>query len=127
MARNLEPNEGLETAGILCVFQGFQTAQLGQKNRHAPQAICLEFPKTKVGLGFCPIFYCVQRLAGRDASPRRKSGFSFFVPRISRTLRTFWGSSFLRYLRVLRSGFVGYRYHSATGGFVATELDALIF
>ena len=76
MARIFEPNEDLETAGILCVFQGFQIAQLGQKDRHAPQAIYAEFPKTKVGLGFCPIFNCVRRLAGCDASSRPKSGIS---------------------------------------------------
>ena len=56
MARIFEPNEDLETAGILCVFQGFQIAQLGQKDRHAPQAIYAEFPKTKVGLGDSPFF-----------------------------------------------------------------------
>ena len=76
MARIFEPNEDLETAGILCVFQGFQIAQLGQKDRHAPQAIYAEFPKTKVGLGYCPMFDCVRRLAGRDASSRPTSGIS---------------------------------------------------
>ena len=76
MARDFGANQALETAGILCVFQGFQIAQLGQKDRHAPQAIYAEFPKTKVGLGYCPIIDCVRRLAGCDASSRPKSGIS---------------------------------------------------
>ena len=36
-ASHFAPNESLEIAGILDVFQNFQTAQLGQKGRPGPQ------------------------------------------------------------------------------------------
>jgi len=38
MARDFGPNESLKNAGILCVFQVLQTAQLGQKIRRLLQA-----------------------------------------------------------------------------------------
>jgi len=44
MARDFAPDESLENAGILDVFQVFQTAQLGQKICHPPQAIYSELP-----------------------------------------------------------------------------------
>ncbi len=44
-ARDFIPDWGLEIAGILCVFQDFQTDKLGQKTRWAPQPIYSEVPK----------------------------------------------------------------------------------
>ncbi len=35
------PNQGLKSADILCVFQGFQTAELVQKSHQLPQVILL--------------------------------------------------------------------------------------
>ena len=43
-ARDFVPNWGLEIAGILCVFQDFQTEKLGQKTRWAPLTIYSEVP-----------------------------------------------------------------------------------
>ena len=37
------------TAGILCVFQAFQAAGLGQKIRRKPQTVCLVFPQKMKG------------------------------------------------------------------------------
>ena len=36
-ARNFDPSESMENAGILCVFPIFHTARLGQKIRRSPQ------------------------------------------------------------------------------------------
>jgi hypothetical protein len=43
-ARDFVPNQGLKFAGVLCVFQDFQTDQLGQKTRRAPLPIDSEVP-----------------------------------------------------------------------------------
>ena len=43
-ARDFIPNCGLEIAGILYVFQDFQTDKLGRKTRWAPQPIYSEVP-----------------------------------------------------------------------------------
>lgn len=39
MTRDFGTNQGLKSADILCVFQGFQTAELGQKIRQQPKVI----------------------------------------------------------------------------------------
>ena len=39
MVRDFGTNQGLKSADILCVFQGFQTAELGQKIRQQPPTI----------------------------------------------------------------------------------------
>ena len=39
--RDFVPNQGLKSADILCVFQGFQTAELVQKSHQLPQVILL--------------------------------------------------------------------------------------
>jgi len=44
MARDFDPNESIQHAGILCVFQVLNTAQLGQKIRQLPQMIFSSFP-----------------------------------------------------------------------------------
>ena len=41
MVRDFVPNQGLKSADILCVFQGFQTAELVQKSHQLPQVILL--------------------------------------------------------------------------------------
>ena len=41
MVKDFVPNQSLETAGILCVLQGFQTEELVQKIHQLPQAILL--------------------------------------------------------------------------------------
>ena len=41
MVRNFVTNQGLKPADILCVFQGFQTAELVQNGHQLPQVILL--------------------------------------------------------------------------------------
>ena len=41
MVRDFVPNQGLKSADILCVFQGFQAAELVQKSHQLPQVILL--------------------------------------------------------------------------------------
>ena len=46
-ARDFVPRRGLEYAGILCVFQVFQTDELGQKIRRRPKMNDALLPNTK--------------------------------------------------------------------------------
>ena len=41
MTRDFGTNQGLKSADILCVFQGFQAAELVQKSHQLPQVILL--------------------------------------------------------------------------------------